>query len=632
MFVLLFILSLLNFAHAHAYAYAPQDLERLSQHDKWHKLLHYKKSWLGNVTSEADGPKFFIHHNGKHDPLEELKAAVGVFSAEKKPGNDHLICKFPLRYKWLNKELGMPWAADFSGCTKYITFFSKLAAKRASIIFSSYYLSNPNSAFGHTLLRLSRYDDKSETEILDYGINYSAEATSKNPFSYAIKGLFGGFKGKFAAIPYYYKVREYTNSEFRDLWSYDLKLDQGQVLEIVDHIWELGDTWFDYFYFKENCSYHLLSVIDVVAPGYDLTSRYPLFTIPADTVRGLKNSGLISEGKRRESTYSKLIRLSDGLSVESLDLAKKIAANPEETSKLVSGVDHQKAADTLDVAMEAFDYYNAREILSEESKAKALKEHILRARAINPVITEDRFLSALDQSESPALSHAPTRFTLAQGYEHLLGNFTRFELRTSFHDLLDSPKGSMKNSQIEMGKASVRLRENKYRDPKLSFEHFSVLSIKNFEEQNFWASPFSWEIDFGATQLRRTTCLDCPAGYLLGSIGNSINIVQKKLLLAFLLNAEANWQDEFQDGYRVGLGPKLYSRYKFSDKFMTGLELLYQWNTYRPSESFKDHQTTADWENRLHLSETLSLSWKNGALERDSKWMIRTELGLQYFY
>jgi hypothetical protein len=605
--------------------------ETLARHPKWMKLLHYKKGTFYGQKSEADGPRFFLHANGKTEPLLELKAAVVAFESELHPNNDHAICRFPLRYKWLNQELGNPWKANFSGCTRYIDFFSKLAAKRASIVFSSYYLSNPNSAFGHTFMRLSRYDDKNETEMLDYGINYSAQSTATNPFSYAVMGLFGGFKGKFAAIPYYYKVREYSNSEFRDLWSYDLNLTFPQVLEMVDHIWELGDTWFDYFYFQENCSYHLLSVIDVALPEKDLTSHYPLFTIPADTIRGLKKAGLIDAGRRRESTYSKLTRLSEGLTNKSLGLAREIAERPEKTDGILDGVEDQKAADILDVSIEAFDYFNSREILSDNTKVKNLKENILRARARNPIIGQDSFFDN-NQEESPALSHAPTRFGLSQGYEHLRGNFSKFELRTSFHDLLDPVRGSMKNAQIEMGKINFLYQDRNYRAPRLTLNHFSVVSIRNFQEQNFWASPFSWEIDVGATQIRQAKCQDCPAAYALASVGNSINVLQKKLLFAFLMNGELNWQNYYQDGYRMGVGPKVYSRYKFSDKFLTGLELLYQWNTYRPNHSFQDHQTIIDWETRYHLSEQLSLAWKNGSIERNSIWMSRTELGLQYFY
>ncbi len=629
-FLALSILSLL--LSSQAYSFNDQQLETLSRSPKWIKLLHYQRTIFGGYNSQADGPRFFLHPEGKTSPLDELKSAVKAFEGETRPHNGHEICRFPLRYKWLNRELGMPWKADFSGCTTYIDFFSKLAAKRASIVFSSYYLSNPNSAFGHTFMRLSRFDDRDETEMLDYGINYSAQSTATNPFSYAVMGLLGGFKGKFAAIPYYYKVREYSNSEFRDLWSYDLNLTLPQVLEMVDHIWELGDTWFDYFYFQENCSYHLLSVIDVAVPEANLTSHYPLFTIPADTVRGLKKAGLITDGRRRESTYSKLVRLSDGLTEKSLVIAKEVAGNPKDTLRIIEGTEDKKASEILDVSLEAFDYYNSRKILSDDKKVKALKENILRARAVNPVITEDKFMFGTDQEESPALSHAPTRFGFYQGYEKFRGNYTRLEMRTSFHDLLDPPRGSLKNAQIEMGNFAVKFIEKNYRDPQFVFNHLSVVSIRNFQEQNFWASPFSWEIDIGATQMREMACRDCPGGYLLGSVGNSINVLNKRLLFAFLMNGEANWQNLYQDGYRVGVGPKIYTRFKFNDRILTALEVLYQWDTFRPSESFISHRTIADWELRYHFHKDLSLALKTGVLEQKSIWMGRSEIGLQYFY
>ena len=303
--------------------------EDLSSSLKWQRLLHYKKNFLDQFESQADGDDFFLHSQGKINPQLELNESIKRFSETDKPNDDHPICKFPLRYKWLNRELGMPWKADLSGCRNYISFFSKLAAKRASVVFSSYYLTNPNSAFGHTLLRLSRFDDKAETEMLDYGINYAAKAQETNPFLYAYKGLFGGFHGKFASIPYYYKVREYSDFEFRDLWSYDLKLSMSEVLEIVDHVWELGNTHFDYYYFHENCSYHLLSVLDVVRPSLNLTETYQVYTIPADTIRLLKTKNLIEDGKKRESTYTRLQRFSSKLSNAQLEIAKQIAIKPE---------------------------------------------------------------------------------------------------------------------------------------------------------------------------------------------------------------------------------------------------------------------------------------------------------------
>lgn len=612
-----FILLLISFSvFAH---------DKLHESPKWLKLLHYRKNFYGRFVSEADSKKFFLSEKGKTNPKEELKKSIEAFGSSSTPDNNHPICQFPLRFKWLNKELGMPWKADISGCTNYINFFSKLAARRASIIFSSYYLTNPNSAFGHTLLRLSRFDDKNETEMLDYGINYAAQAKETNPFLYAWKGLFGGFIGEFAAVPYYYKIREYSNFEFRDLWSYDLELSMPEILEMVDHIWELGSTHFDYFYFHENCSYHLLSIIDVARPELDLTSNYHLYTIPADTIRLLHEKGLIDDGRRRESTYSRLTRLSQNLSSADLELARKISENPDKANPAVN-------ADILDVSIEAFDYKNFERILKDDQKTKELKAPLLRARALNPQITNvDQNLDTV-KLDSPAYSHAPTRLTFAENYTDKMGKASRFEYRAALHDLLDPPAGSMKEAQLEIGKLSFEWKENHYQNPKLILDGLSVFNIKNFPQQNFWASPVSWEVDVGGKQLKRTTCFDCPAVFVNGSVGNSLQMARNKVLLAFLLNGEIDIQNQFADNYRLGLGPKFLSRFRFSDKFLMKLESYYHFNSYENDKLFQDYEWWNDLEFRYHFSGKFSLALKGGGIERDESWQRFGELGLQYFY
>lgn len=621
-FLLLILLSVPTFAS-----------QNLHESPKWHKLLHYKKNLLGGFESQTDGKKFFLSSEGKTNPKKELLENIKAFESTTTPGDDDAICKFPLRYKWLNKELGYPWKADLSGCHKYLSFFSKLAAKRASIIFSSYYLTNPNSAFGHTLLRLSRFDDRNETEMLDYGINYAASAKETNPFLYAVKGLFGGFTGEFAAVPYYYKVREYSDFEFRDIWSYDLKLTMPEVLEMVDHIWELGQTHFDYFYFHENCSYHLLSVIDVARPDLNLTDEYSLYAIPADTVRLLRMKGLIEKGKKRESTYSRLIRLSRDLNEKELKSARKIAENSKDALLIIKEYDEKRGAAVLDSSMEAFDYFNSEKILKDDEPTLLLKSYILKARAINPVVSDDRiFKGETLELDSPALSHSPTRLSLSEKYDSQWGKSTRFEFRAALHDLLDPPHGSMKEAQIEMGKFIFEIKDQSFRDPKLLFSELSVLNIKNFPEQNFWSSPFSWEIDVGGKQLLYRQCFDCPAFYLNGSVGNSIQLFQQRALLAILLNSELDIQSQFVNNYALGLGPKFYGRFKFSDHTLMAYSSTYHFNTYEHQKVFQDYAWWNELEVRQHLNDRFSIFTKGQGIERDHKWLTSFEIGLQYFY
>lgn len=606
------------------------DFQSLSQDPKWHRLLHYKKRYISGFKSEVDGKKFFLSDDGKYDPEAELRKSFETFSETEKPNNQHAICRFPSRFKWLNQRLGSPWKADLSGCTTYISFFQKLAAKRASIIFSSYYLSNPNSAFGHTLLRLSRFDDSNETELLDYGINFAAEARAVNPLVYMVKGLFGGYPGRFNAIPYYYKIREYSNGEFRDLWSYELKLTTAQVFELVDHIWELGDTYFDYYYFDENCSYHLMALLEVIFPEKDLTSRFRFFAIPADTIRKLAAEGLISPGIKRESTYTRLMRLSSRLSSQELLTAKELALKPEKIS-LLGSIGDQEAANVLDVSLEAFDYYNSQKILTEDPATKLKKEPLLAARAMNPVITADEKVEN-DERDSPANTHSPVRLGLYQGSEHRAGQLTRFEFRTSFHDLLDPVSGSLRDGELEMGRVSFEhIQRDHQPGGRFRLDHFSVFSIKNFSEQYFWASPLSWELSAGIKRVL-FSCFDCPGGFIDGSVGNTVQLDRGNYLIALLMNAELNVQSSFEENFRLGTGPKIYMRAKISDSLITGLSLPYHWFSYSARDLGVNQAFLPEWETRYHMKNNLSLSLRARGQAMEDLWSFRGELGLQYFY
>ncbi len=596
-----------------------------ANHPKWLKLLHYRKTPLGNWKSEADGKDFFIHPEGRTNPRAELDAALASFGQTKTPSDDHPICKFPLRFKWLNKELNYPWKdVNLLGCEKYVQFFSKMAAQRAHIVFSSYYLSNPNSAFGHTLLRLSRFENEGETELLDYGINFAADANTANPLTYALYGLTGGFKGKFSAIPYYYKIREYSDAEFRDLWSYELKLTQTQVLELVDHIWELGSTYFDYFYFQENCSYHLLGLLDVVLDDKRLTDKFRLFTIPADTIRVLEEEKLLKDGKRRPSTYSRLLAESEKLSSQEKTLAKNLARHPEKAD--------QESAKVLDASLTAFDYYNSEKILLDHKPTMEKKSHLLRARAMNPAITQEPKAKE-GVISSPALIHPPTRFSLTEGYQDERGKFTRLELRLALHDLLDPPKGALDRGELEMFKFAGSFREKDYKRTAWRFDELIFLNLKNYPLQNIWASHLAWELGLGMKQDRDLECFDCPGGEIQGSVGNTVNLGDKAFLAIFL-NTNLFLQNRFQENYRWGLGPKLTGRVEFSKVWALRLDALYHWNTYSQRDSFTDQLLVIQGETRYHLSSRFSLLLRGGMQRFDhaSNKTFEVETGLQYFY
>src|SRR5690606_41368354 len=54
-----------------------------------------------------------------------------------------------------------------------------------------------------------------------------------NPLLYSLRGLLGGFPGRYQLVPYFLKVQEYNNAESRDLWTYELDFSPEQIRSLL---------------------------------------------------------------------------------------------------------------------------------------------------------------------------------------------------------------------------------------------------------------------------------------------------------------------------------------------------------------------------------------------------------------
>ena len=143
---------------------------------QWMNALHYKEGLFFGHQSEADSESFFFHKDGKDNPKEEFRVSMKALLSELTGvADDHHQCKFPTRTK-IAKRLFPSMTNKLNiKCPEYEQFKAKMGAKSVSIVFSSYYLDTPASAFGHTLMRFSKFKDPKEGEsfeLLDYAVNY----------------------------------------------------------------------------------------------------------------------------------------------------------------------------------------------------------------------------------------------------------------------------------------------------------------------------------------------------------------------------------------------------------------------------------------------------------------------------
>lgn len=481
-----FLLSL-SFAFAFAFrvqaASAPlterqnafiEQAQSLGNHPQWLRLLHFHKN-----ESTIDTRGFFIAPDGKTNPQSELTADLTAFFK-----GEHL-CDFPARRKFLTKQLGID--ADLiktPECAEYSALKKAVNADNFTLIYTTAFMGNPASFFGHTLMRM---DSRENPALLAHALNYGALTGKDSGIFYAVKGVFGGYPGIFSVYPYYDTVNLYNNMENRDIWEYQLNLTPEQADFLIDHIWELGRQSADYYFFSENCSYMILETLNVVYPENDWTRDLPPFTIPADTVRLLlKQKGVFRQAVYRPSRQTKIKAAYASLSKPERKALLELRDNP--AADLTGFSDVRRAA----LYETAYDYLQYRYIEGKVPLRTLREQSVALLKARNALPVE----SPVPKPETPAVrpdeAHDSSAFTVSFGRDSGK-NFTELELKPALHTVLDNSAGYLPFSGIDYFKAALRADS----DGKLSLHRFEFLNLESYAPYDALFHPKSFRLSVG---------------------------------------------------------------------------------------------------------------------------------------
>jgi hypothetical protein len=482
----------------------------------WHLLLHYRSSLAGGVESEADEPGFFLAPDGKTNPKAELHATLTQFFSTDPVGRSGqpARCAFIARYHWLKAALAIDESRlPRQPCERFQSWLAELNPASITVIFPSAFMNNPSSMFGHLLLRVDQKGQTERTSILAYTINYAADVTTDNGIVFAVMGLTGGFKGYFSTHPYYIKAKEYGDFENRDIWEYRLNLTEDQLQRLLMHAWEMGNATFDYFYFKENCAYHILSLLDVADPELRLAERFWFYTFPSDGMRMIADKpGLVKDVTFRASRSTRILRGREALSAEEKTWLTKLVADPKlSQSEAFTRLPLQRQAAVLEVVSDYLLYKGATEDngASFESRNKS----ILLARSklkVAPVPLEIEPVSG-----APDQGHKTMRAGLGVGWRE--GEFFNEAMfRLAFHDLLDPEYGYTPGAQIQALGLTLR---HYSRSDHTRIEKFTLLDILSLSPVDaLFASP-SWKITAALDTIQHHNCRFCRIGNLNAGIG-----------------------------------------------------------------------------------------------------------------
>ncbi len=562
----LVFLLLLSAVPAAASSYLDELLARaealqLHQDRYWQILLHYKPA-RGGVESLIDDPRFFLAATGKNDPAAELAATLEALFAPAPAAGEDPRCRFVARRAWLQERLSIdPSRLPPASCGDFEQALAKVDPRSATLIFPGNHNNSPASMFGHTLINI---DGPYQSRLLSYAVNYSAFTDESNGFAYAVKGIFGLYRGYYSVLPYYAKVREYNDLERRDVWEYTLNLTPQEVTRMFLHIWELRDIYSDYFFFDENCSYNLLFLLEAARPSLELTGRCRPWVIPIDTVRIIRASGLVEEARYRPSKATRIAHLAARMTPGEERLAQQMLADELAPDELPEA--HTTPAGRiriLDLVGETVEFrYFRHEMEKEEYRRRYLS--LLQARS--RLGLADAQESEIAVPGRPDQGHGSNRFGLAAGW--LKGDFfLEAKIRPAYHHLMDADAGYLAGSQIDFANLVLRAYPERHR---LEMYALDLVNIVSLSPRNPFFKPISWKVDTGFAQ-RSFADGEEHLVYRL-SPGGGFTWGREGSLVYLLFETDAQLSGRFRDGYALGVGGSAGVLHNLAERWKVHLE------------------------------------------------------------
>jgi len=475
--------------------------KNLAQSKQWLRLLHYNQGGTlhSRNRSYIRSPQFFLSPNGAHNAQQELEETLRQFFET----NIQQRCSFPARFHWLSEQLELEhYSHGLKNCTEFLNVQSQVAAKKMTLIFPSAYLNSASSVFGHTLLRIDNGADD-EAVILNWAINYGAKLNDKDgAVKYAMKGIAGLYDGQYFIVPYSQKIKEYGQMENRDIWEYPLTLSEAEVTFLTEHLWELKDINFDYFFFDENCSYRLLELLEVAKPELDLTSQFRFTEIPINTVKTLMENNLIDSSVFRASKERLLNHRFEGLNTEEKKLAKRISDDLTIANENI--FQNLTLERQLAVLQSAYDYLRFQQSSAERDE-KIAKRSLKLLQQINQISIQENETNKHSEKQTSATlkpikhdgdilkTHDSQRLGITSGKLIDGKPYQSIQYRMAYHELLDNSEGFFKGAHIEGPALTV-----KKNDVSTYIDNITLLNIISLNPRSDIRQDFSWALGIKA--------------------------------------------------------------------------------------------------------------------------------------
>ena len=495
----------------------------------WLKLLRMENNTFSSgYTSAIHDKEYFLSPKGQQDPQQELVATLNAFFATPPPQLDqHAICRFPARYRWLKKQLQWTGRDSFlEQCPKYKVWTKNGKIKSISLLFASGYFGNPASYFGHPLLKFNT--EHVSSKLIDVSLNYGAlTPENESPIPYVLKGLFGGYDAAFTDLHFFYHHHNYSETELRDQWEYKLNLTTEEVQLIVDHSWELLGQKISYKFLSDNCALRMAELLEM-AFEVKLIPRNHLYAIPIVMYESLatktRNNGepLTEKLKYYPSRHSRMTEKYLALSPQQQTIAQKTIQSPEllKTSAYQNLPQYEKTA----IIESLMDYYSFRLALQpNNNKIQQDRKAIVLERFKLPVQRED---SEQKKSLPLAPHQGQYSFMTRLGYVNgaKLNDSAELTIRPALYDILSPSAARPDNTELNVFDTKIRLNKQKLYLHRLDF--FSLAQLNTSKTDLPGDENLAWKIRLALHQ-QKQTCNNCLVLGLKGGVGKAYAIASK---------------------------------------------------------------------------------------------------------
>ncbi len=569
------------------------DEQELADHEQWHALLHYRSRVFRGVRSDIDSPEFFFSDDGASDPVAELEATLAAFfeppSAEEQ---EHPQCRFRARYDWLAQML------DFDAerlvvrdCSDFEAWRDAVAAESVTLLFAAPYLSRPASMFGHTLMLLNR-DDDGLGDLDSYVVNVTADPWTYNPLLYTAMGLVGGFDGVFMTVPFDQKLQKYIERERRELWEYELNFNAGQMALLVGHLWELQSYSADYRFLDENCSYFLMSLLEVADPSLTLVEQFGLTVLPGNMVRAVLGAeGLTGIRRFRPSSRQAMIELRGRLDRDEIRLARELGARERQSALTdLSDIDEERQAFVLDAALALWNYRNPPDEETgriESTWKRSLEQRRGELDVATPAV--EPFINT-----APEDGHNTIRVSLGTGISQTQAGLMELGIRPTGHDLGSSDVGYRPLSQLQFMNVRIRAAglQGFQERPTILLQRLDVLDLISLVPLDRWSRNWSWSLKTGLERTYREGCGDSGCLFYDAAFGLGGTVKIGPLATYLMMDTQLAFGSTFDAYTRVAAGPRAGARLQLGRLLRVNADLRYRYPLW--GEDFPDPRIALD--------------------------------------